>query len=89
MMAPPFRVHQEISRELVGALWEFLKGKPCKVYSAPFAVRFFPAEDLSDDTVYVLKNGEYSASAYGEGDRVPVAVLPGCLIELAAVFSPS
>jgi Uma2 family endonuclease len=51
MMAPPSRLHQEISRELTGAFWEFLKGKPCKVYTAPFAVRLYPAADQNDDTV--------------------------------------
>jgi Uma2 family endonuclease len=39
--------------ELSGALWDFLKGKPCKVYAAPVSVRLHPAEDLSDDTVVI------------------------------------
>jgi Uma2 family endonuclease len=51
MMAPPAREHQDISGELHGQLWTFLKGKPCKVYPAPFGVRLFPKDDLSDDTV--------------------------------------
>ncbi|MDR0589750.1 MAG: Uma2 family endonuclease [Spirochaetaceae bacterium] len=51
MMAPPSRLHQEISRELMGSFWEFLKGKPCKVYAAPFAVRLNPLPDKRDDTV--------------------------------------
>jgi Uma2 family endonuclease len=51
MMAPPTRFHQDISGELHGQLWAFLKGKPCKVYPAPFGVRLFPKDNLSDDTV--------------------------------------
>jgi Uma2 family endonuclease len=51
MMSPPARFHQDISSELHGQLWTFLKGKPCKLYPAPFGVRLFPKEDLSDDTV--------------------------------------
>jgi Uma2 family endonuclease len=51
LMAPPATVHQDIHRELFGRLFAFLKGKPCKVYSAPFGVRLFPKDDLSDDTV--------------------------------------
>jgi Uma2 family endonuclease len=51
MMAPPTTNHQEVHRELFGRLFVFLQGKPCKVYSAPFAVRLFPKDDLSDDTV--------------------------------------
>ena len=40
LMSPgPNRKHQEISGELYGQLRDFLKGKPCKVYHAPFDVR--------------------------------------------------
>jgi Uma2 family endonuclease len=51
MTAPPDRVHQDISRELFGPLCNFLKGKTCKAYAAPFGVRPFPKADLSDDTL--------------------------------------
>ncbi|MDR1024173.1 MAG: Uma2 family endonuclease [Treponema sp.] len=144
------RIHQEISGNIYYALRSFLEGKPCKVYAAPFAVRLFPAEDESDDTVvepditvvcdssklddrgckgapdliieiaspatarydrivkfnkyreagvreywiagpeeravfaYTLKNGEYTAAVYEK--TAPVAVLPGCEIDLAAIF---
>jgi len=37
--AAPRRVHQEISMVLSNKLYEFLKGKTCKVYVAPFDVR--------------------------------------------------
>jgi Uma2 family endonuclease len=50
VMAPPVTDHQIISRELFGQLWQFLKEKPCQVFSAPFGVRLFPKADLSDDT---------------------------------------
>jgi Uma2 family endonuclease len=32
-------------------LGNFLKGKPCKAYAAPFGVRLFPQDDQSDDTL--------------------------------------
>ncbi|MDR1374323.1 MAG: Uma2 family endonuclease [Treponema sp.] len=51
MMAAPSRIHQEISMALSTMLYNYLEGKPCKVYAAPFSVRLFPAEDGSDDTV--------------------------------------
>lgn len=42
MMAPaPARVHQEISGELFRQLANYLWGKKCKVYAAPFDVRLF------------------------------------------------
>jgi Uma2 family endonuclease len=50
MMAPPSSNHQIVSGELFGQLWQFLRGKPCRVFPAPFGVRLFPREDLGDDT---------------------------------------
>lgn len=41
LMAAPLQVHQEISMELSRQLANFLEGKKCKVYSAPFGVRLF------------------------------------------------
>ena len=52
MMAPPLRQHQSILMELSYQIKNFLKGKKCKVYPAPFGVRLFPKKDKSDDTVF-------------------------------------
>jgi Uma2 family endonuclease len=52
MMASPSRVHQEILAEIFSQIYNFLKGKPCKVYPAPFGVRLFPEEDNSDDVYF-------------------------------------
>ena len=49
MMSAPNRRHQEILMQLSNLLWNFLKGKPCKVYVAPFDVRL--NADTRDDTV--------------------------------------
>jgi Uma2 family endonuclease len=51
MMAPPSRRHQDVSMALSARLFNYLEGKPCKVYAAPFAVRLNPAPDNRDDTV--------------------------------------
>ncbi|MDR3161320.1 MAG: Uma2 family endonuclease [Spirochaetaceae bacterium] len=51
MMSAPGVIHQTISRELLGQFWNFLKGKPCRVFAAPLDVRLFPREDDGDDTV--------------------------------------
>ena len=49
-MAPgPSQVHQSISGDLFVQLHNFLKGKPCKLFSAPFDVRL--NADTGDDTV--------------------------------------
>jgi Uma2 family endonuclease len=153
MMAPPSTVHQRISRELFGQLYNYLDGKPCEAFTAPFGVRLFPQEDKTDDIfvepdivvvcdpsklddwgcngapdliieiisptnsrhdrfvkfqkylaagvreywivdpneqtvqTHVLDTGRYVTAVYGQSDEVPVTVLPGCVINLARVFS--
>ena len=49
MLATPVQVHQEIAGEIHGQLWSFLKGKPCKVFMAPFGVRL--NADSGDNTI--------------------------------------
>jgi len=49
-MAAPSQAHQEISGGLFGQLWQFLKGKRCKVFHAPFDVRL-NAESFDDVVV--------------------------------------
>jgi Uma2 family endonuclease len=43
--------HQSLSMEISRQIANYLDGKPCKVFSAPYDVRLFYAEDESDDTV--------------------------------------
>ena len=49
LMAGPNRKHQAISRNLFMQIANFLEGKPCEVYYAPFDVRL--NADTLDDTV--------------------------------------
>ncbi|MDR0457033.1 MAG: Uma2 family endonuclease [Treponema sp.] len=50
-MAGPNAEHQAILMELSSQFHEYLRGKPCKVFPAPFDVRLFYEENESDDTV--------------------------------------
>jgi Uma2 family endonuclease len=43
--------HQSVCGELSRQIANYLDGKPCKVFFAPYDVRPFYAEDESDDTV--------------------------------------
>jgi Uma2 family endonuclease len=53
-MAPgAAREHQDISSQLHGQLWMFLRGKPCKLYTSPFDVRLF--YDAHDDGKTVVQ----------------------------------
>ena len=51
LMASPSQQHQEILMEFALLLGNFLKGKPCKGFIAPFDVRLFPQNNHNDDTV--------------------------------------
>jgi len=37
-------------------------------------------------TVYILKDGKYHGTWFSEKDIIPVATLPGCEIDLSAIF---
>jgi Uma2 family endonuclease len=48
MQAAPSRIHQEITGELFRQFANYLQGKPCKVYHAPFCVRLDNEKNASD-----------------------------------------
>ena len=51
-LAPaPLRQHQQLSLSLASQLYVQLKGKPCKVYYAPFDVRLSEQLDASDNYI--------------------------------------
>ena len=60
MMAPPSRAHQAAVTALVGQLYDYLKGKTCKVYAAPFAVRPFEEDGDRPEDVDTLVEPDIS-----------------------------
>jgi len=60
MMAPPSRIHQKISMELSRQLANYLDGKKCEVYPAPFGVRLFEKDKDSPDNVDTLVEPDIS-----------------------------
>ena len=50
-MAAPNLYHQSILTELLRQIANYLTGKACKVFPAPFDVRLFYEDDENDDTV--------------------------------------
>jgi len=54
LMAPPTRTHQRVCVELTRQLANFLEGKRCEVYAAPFGVRLFQREGDSPEDVDTL-----------------------------------
>jgi Uma2 family endonuclease len=55
MSPAPSRVHQEVAGSIFLNLGIFLKDKPCKVYSAPFDVRFAKESKADKDVFTVLQ----------------------------------
>ncbi len=53
MSPAPSPLHQEISVNISSALYSYLKDKPCKVYYAPFDVRF-PRHSKADKDIYTV-----------------------------------
>lgn len=49
-MTAPSRLHQDLVFEIAGQIRNYLQGKPCKGYVAPFDVRL-PRQDEADDKV--------------------------------------
>ena len=60
MMATPSRIHQAISMELSRQLANFLEGKQCRVYPAPFGVRLFEQDKDSPEDVDTLVEPDIS-----------------------------
>jgi len=53
--AAPRRIHQEISVSISSQLFELLKGKSCKVFSAPFDVRLPVKSKKHEDITTVVQ----------------------------------
>lgn len=51
LLAAPSPFHQEVSGEILRQLLNFLEGKKCKAYAAPFDVRLFEREGDSPEDV--------------------------------------
>ena len=60
MMATPSRIHQGIVAELTRQFGNYLEGKQCRVYPAPFAVRLFEREGDSPDDVDTMVEPDLS-----------------------------
>ena len=55
-MAPaPTPRHQIMLAALIAQIWNFLKGKPCQVFPAPFDVRFTERDARAEDVVTVVQ----------------------------------
>ena len=60
MMAPPTRSHQKVSGEIFRQLANYLEGKKCEVYHAPFAVRLFERDGEAPEDVDTMVEPDIS-----------------------------
>ena len=87
MMAPPSRAHQEISGALFAQLYNFLEGKKCRVYAAPFAVRLFEQDrDRPEDVDTMVEPDLSVVCDSGKLDNHGCKGAPDLVIE---ILSPS
>lgn len=87
LMAAPTSLHQQISMEVSRQLANFLEGKTCRVYPAPFAVRLFERDsDAPDDVDTVVEPDISVICDRGKIDRYGCKGAPDMVIE---ILSPS
>ena len=84
---PASRVHQKISGELFRQLANFLEGKKCEVYAAPFAVRLFEKNGDTPEDVDTMVEPDISVVCdHGKLDSHGCKGAPDLVVE---VLSPS
>lgn len=82
-LSAPSDVHQEISIELSTQLHTYLRGKTCKVYTAPFDVRLFEAEgDHPEDIDTVVQPDITVVCDKNKVDRRGIHGAPDMVIEI-------
>lgn len=87
MMAPPSRVHQEVCMELSRQLANFLEGKKCRVYPAPFGVRLFEKEGDRPEDVDTMVEPDISVVC--DQSKLDAAGCKGAPDLVIEVLSPS
>lgn len=87
LMATPLRVHQEILSALFLQIANYLSGKQCRVYPAPFAVRPFEKEgDAPEDVDTMLEPDITVVCDPAKLDKYRCKGAPDMVIE---ILSPS
>lgn len=87
LMAAPSSIHQEISMEISRQLANYLEGKQCRVYPAPFDVRLFETEgDAPGDVDTVV---EPDISVVCDKSKIDLYGCKGAPDLIIEILSPS
>ena len=87
MHAAPSRRHQEVSGELFALLHDYLRGKQCKVYHAPFSVRPFETADDRPGSVDTVVEPDITVVC--DPDKLDDIGCKGAPDMVAEILSPS
>lgn len=87
MSPPPKRIHQEVSGEIFAHLHDYLRGKKCRVYHAPFSVRLF--EQAGDSPYDVDTMVEPDISVVCDPEKLDDAGCRGAPDLIVEILSPS
>jgi len=84
MSPAPNLSHQETSANLHGLIWNYLREKPCKVYSAPFDVRLpLPAQQQTADKINTVVQPDISIICdHSKLDKQGCSGAPDWIIEI-------
>ena len=83
MMAPSVRAHQAALMELSAQLHAYLRGKKCKVYPAPFAVRLFEQNgDYPEDVDTMVEPDISVVCDLGKLDDIGCKGAPDLVMEI-------
>ncbi|MCC5932449.1 MAG: Uma2 family endonuclease [Cyclobacteriaceae bacterium] len=80
--AAPRRWHQEVSGKLFAELYNYLKGNPCKVYSAPFDVRLPVKSKKHEDIDTVVQPDICVVCDHDKLDELGCVGAPDLIIEI-------
>lgn len=87
MMPPPSSTHQKISMAISAQLYNFLEGKKCEVYPAPFAVRLFEQDGETPENVDTVVEPDISGIC--DKDKIDKCGCKGAPDIVVEILSPS
>lgn len=84
-MSAPTSQHQLISSDVHGLIWNHLRGKPCRVYSAPFDVRLMRSTGNGDAQIQTVVQPDISVICdLGKIDKRGCLGAPDWIIEIVS-----
>ncbi|HEX8504664.1 MAG TPA: Uma2 family endonuclease [Hymenobacter sp.] len=84
-MSAPTEQHQLVSSDFHGLIWNHLRGKPCRVYSAPFDVRLLHSTGNGDAQVKTVVQPDISIVCdLSKLDRRGCVGAPDWIIEIVS-----